>query len=846
MRYACFITSMEKMKRIFLAGTLLLVLLGGILSLRGSGRFLEPAPPPPLTGLPPMRPRLSLPLTPMPTPPKPSPSPRAVLSPTPHETPTPSNARGLPTSLSAKLSIADLFWLQDYAAAIDAVRNAIGRASSEQRPYLHFLLARALVGAKRYDEAERELETLLRGKPLPPHVPPEAYLWWARVLRLRGEREKAIRVYLRYARGQGALLAGYAWHQAAVLLRQEGRNEEALAAYVHAIARASEAQRTLWRLERADYLAALKRLQEALRAYTALLDEKSLPVGIRARALLGRAEVYARQDAAASATADLRAVLELAAGTQKGRRTAHVVPKVVPYAYRALILLLNAGQPVDDYTRGVIDVEAGAYTPAIPVLIRYLDGESPHHGDAHAYLARALAAVGNTSAAIRQWRILIDTHPECPCWESAWFALAHLYEETGQPARARALMRTLSRHPHASWRLRERARLFLADQWLISGRPDRARESYLRLAYEAQSPDVRNRAALLSAVLSLPDRPQAAEAVLQEAARSPLSPHWASALRYWLGKSALAAGDRSTARAVWQALAATRPTSWYAFRAAQQLSALGESVPPEQLPAAPPARFSWKPLSQRERIRTLLTRPGEPAAVPLLRLAAAYGDAGLDEQAVSMYGQAIQQVEDVAALLRLGRVLQEMGYPQLGIVAASRALRARSAEGKIPAEYWPLLYPVPAPAYLLALAREDNVDPALLLALIRQESSFATQATSAVNARGLMQLIPDTARGVARVLRLHLRREADLYVPVVNLELGAYYLSSTLRRFGGNEVTALAGYNAGPGNAARWRRLFGPDDDRFLELIPILETRIYLRQVQRQKLIYARLLSASR
>ena len=768
----------------------------------------------------------------------------------------------MPTAPLAPL--ADLLWLEDYPAAESLIRQALTSAPADVRFSLQLLLARVLLAQERYEEADALLALLRTKGPLCPTrpqgaehqpllemgdergscLPREVHVLHARVLAARGQYEEALAAYRVYLQDEQAPLAWEAYASIARLHREREEPADALAAYERAVRYAPISEQPALQREEAAYLATLGRLDEALDLYTAVLARADLTPALRARAWLERGQIYAQQEQAQEAYEDWRRAVEEAVHTAGGQQPAQVERSAIPYAYQALVLLLAAGEQVDDYTRGVVDVEAGAYGPATTALVRYLETVEPHWGDGHAYLARALSALGRTAGAIEQWRVLIDTHPECPCWGEAWFALARVYRQSGQDARARALMRELAQHPKAGIALRERARLYVADQFLGEGNFVAAVREYASLAYDAQTPQVRNRAALLTAILSLPERPDIAIQTLEQALSYPLHPNWGPVLRYWLGQAYLDGGERSRAIAIWQELAAERPLSYYAFRAAQRLQRLGEPVPPwTPFIAADSPLQPWLPAPLQ--VETLVSRYPVPQDVAdALRRAAALESAGWEDRGYRLYGTILARLSEPSVLLAVGEFLQTRGYVNLGIRAGLAALDASGQDlRQASPAHWRLLYPLPARRYVQALADEYALDPALLYALMRQESHFATRATSVAGARGLMQLIPSTARDVARSLGLDVQDEVALYRPTLNLRLGTYFLAYNLRRFEGHVYAALAGYNAGPGNAAHWLQRFGKDPDRLLELIPVLETRTYLREVLRQWYIYQAILA---
>ena len=135
-------------------------------------------------------------------------------------------------------------------------------------------------------------------------------------------------------------------------------------------------------------------------------------------------------------------------------------------------------------------------------------------------------------------------------------------------------------------------------------------------------------------------------------------------------------------------------------------------------------------------------------------------------------------------------------------------------------------------------ARRVGVDPSLLLAISRRESAFAADTRSRAGAVGLMQLMPGTARQVARTLKLKRPRTQSLKRPSLNIRLGSRYIADMLKRYGGNPAMALAAYNAGPGAVDRWRPAFETDADIWIDTIPFKETRRYVRVVLEYAAIY--------
>jgi len=136
-------------------------------------------------------------------------------------------------------------------------------------------------------------------------------------------------------------------------------------------------------------------------------------------------------------------------------------------------------------------------------------------------------------------------------------------------------------------------------------------------------------------------------------------------------------------------------------------------------------------------------------------------------------------------------------------------------------------------------AAKYQLDPSLILAMIRQESAYNVRARSHAGARGLMQLMPGTAKNVAKSLKLPLKNNNKLYNAEFNISLGSTYLSQMLNRFDNNSILATAAYNAGPHRVKRWL----PESnllpaDIWVDTIPFNETRGYVKNVHAYIAVY--------
>jgi soluble lytic murein transglycosylase len=151
---------------------------------------------------------------------------------------------------------------------------------------------------------------------------------------------------------------------------------------------------------------------------------------------------------------------------------------------------------------------------------------------------------------------------------------------------------------------------------------------------------------------------------------------------------------------------------------------------------------------------------------------------------------------------------------------------------------WRLVYPVFYFDDIQKSAGMAGVNAPLMLSIAREESYFNPLAQSAVNARGLMQLMPDTAAGVASSLGM---TNYTLFSPEDNTKLGCKYYSQIRGELNGQDIFAVAAYNGGIGAVKQWINSLGSDTDNVVEHIPYPETKNYVKKVMRSYWNYVRL-----
>ena len=189
--------------------------------------------------------------------------------------------------------------------------------------------------------------------------------------------------------------------------------------------------------------------------------------------------------------------------------------------------------------------------------------------------------------------------------------------------------------------------------------------------------------------------------------------------------------------------------------------------------------------------------------------------------------------QDDGLLLAAAKRATDMGWYDRAIYAADRTVKKHNNAYR---------FPTPHQSLVVSHSQNAGIDPAWAYGLMRQESRFVTQARSHVGAGGLMQIMPDTAKLVARKMG-ETYNPAALSDTNTNIRYGTYYLSTIQSQLSNSPVLATAGYNAGPNRARRWQPEFQTiAADQYAESIPLSETRDYVKKVMTNAAHYGALL----
>ncbi len=292
----------------------------------------------------------------------------------------------------------------------------------------------------------------------------------------------------------------------------------------------------------------------------------------------------------------------------------------------------------------------------------------------------------------------------------------------------------------------------------------------------------------------------------------PAQPRHESRWRYWRARALEQLGQARQAKPMYRSLAKER--SYYGFLAADHL---GLDYRMDDVPLAVDAA-----VAQDVQGRPALLRAHE--LLLLNRLADARREWRWATRAMS--------TEQLQAAAKLA---QRWGWYDRAILTVARTGYWDDLELRFPLEHRKLVE---------QLSQGAGLNPAWVYAVVRQESAFVHDARSSAGALGLMQLMPATAKQVARKLGEHPPAARALLEPRTNIRLGSSYLSGILDELNDHPVLATAAYNAGPGRVRAWLPDASIEADRWVELIPFRETRTYVQRVLAYTVIYEQRLGA--
>lgn len=548
-------------------------------------------------------------------------------------------------------------------------------------------------------------------------------------------------------------------------------------------------------------------------------------------------------------------------------------------SYLGLVALVDAGQPVDEYQRGVVDFFAEAYQPAIEAFTRYLAAATAEtiKTDTYLYLAWSYEAVGDLPNALTALATYAQSEPA-----TATIEQAHLLARAGQTTEAinSYLAYTASypdgtEAPAALWWAAELTEglgdvntavsyyqqlavaypwhedaplaLFYAG-WLVYHNGDtNTAVSIWHTLYQTYPTHEYGAAALVWLQKILPGLPDPSPAPTQTPTITPtLAAGQVDDSTPFLLNETPPLSYTELLTMVQQAAQNGRQTNYYALRARD----IANNTPP--FPQNVPFDLTLSPTAQAEAETWLRNWLGldaatdvgqlsaELAAEPRLVVGGKLWQLGLFEQAKrELEGVRADHAENALYSYQLALYFRDLGVYRSSILAASTVIGLSGQSiFDIPPFIGRLAYPTYYADLVVPLAEQYGYNPLLQFSLVRQESLFESFARSGAAAQGLSQVIPSTGAYIAEQLAWPNYTNDELYKPHVGLAFGAYYLDEQLRLFDEFVPAALAAYNGGPGNAARWHGAAGDDLDLFVETVTFWETRLYIERIYVGYVIY--------
>ncbi len=523
------------------------------------------------------------------------------------------------------------------------------------------------------------------------------------------------------------------------------------------------------------------------------------------------------------------------------------------YAYLSLVALVEAGYPVDELQRGLVDYFAGEYGVALSAFDRYLDGAPTEPAAALYYQGLILRDQDDLAGALASWDVIIQQHSNHYLWDEAWEQKAYtLWAYQGDyAAGGQALVdfvAAVPAHPRAAEFLFDAARVAERD-----GQLEQAALLWLRLPMEYPASEYVYRSQFLAGIsyVRLADYDSARDAFWQAQSLA-ASPAERAGAYFWLGKIQQAQGSPAEAQATWQQAAAFDPTGYYSERARDLFLGRPPFTPPEMFDTG--SNRSAEQLEAETWLRatfalpttTDLSVPGGLASDERLVRGTEFWSLGLYDRAAAEFNSLREEAAaDPVTSYRLAVYLSDLGLYRPAIMAARQVLDLAGFDDatslNAPALFTHIRFGTYYPELVVPLAQADGFHPLFVWSVIRQESFFEGFVESAAGARGLMQIMPATGADIAQ------RKgwpagytDSDLYLPAINLRMGLDYLADQRAYFSGDIYPALAAYNGGPGNAATWLALANGDPDLFVEIIRFDETRSYLMGIYEVFSIYRR------
>ncbi|OGO62371.1 MAG: hypothetical protein A2032_05740 [Chloroflexi bacterium RBG_19FT_COMBO_49_13] len=626
---------------------------------------------------------------------------------------------------------------------------------------------------------------------------------------------------------------------------------------------------------RADALAATGDYGAALTAYIAAVQSPRLPTNFSVELKLAQtyvvlgdyvtAQVVYDDIFARTGSEDIKAQVDYARGQmftalgQVEQATTAYVDAVFnfPHAYFSylgLIELVNAGYPVDELQRGLVDYYAGQYSIAQIALDRYLSGSPSDPSTALYYKGLIMRDQDEYAEALTLWDAVIQGGETSSFWDSAWeqkayTQWAYLEDYAAGEKTLLDFVAVAPTHP--------RAAEFLFDAGRVAERDKRLEDAariWQRIPVEYPNSEYVYRALFHSAICHyrLADY-SSAQTVFWQAQNLATTPAERAGAYFWTGKSQAAQGDAASAQATWQQAAPLDPTGYYSERSRDMLNNHTPFTLPELIDLGIDRQSElrqaelWMRTTFNYPSETDFSVPGPLAGDPRYIRGIEFWHLGMVDLAEAEFNDLRDgSTNDPLTSYRLAVFLSDLGLYRQAILSARQVLDLAGLDDAgtltAPVLFSHIRFGAYFPDLVVPAAQDNGFHPLFVWSVIRQESLFDPSIQSSAGAFGLMQILPATGEEiVSRIGWPPDYTQADLLRPDVNITLGIDYLATQRDNLGGDLYAALAAYNGGPGNAAAWQSLANGDPDLLVEIVRFDETRQYLKGIYEVFTIYSHL-----
>ena len=652
--------------------------------------------------------------------------------------------------------------------------------------------------------------------------------------------QAAVADFKRYLTLRLGLIDSYVYERIADAQIALGQTDMALANYELAInAKRSKVPLLILREKLAQIYINLDRITDAVAQYDAILAvARNAPYRANvsftaARTALNGGEIEAGVER-------LKAVFENYPGTAT--------------AWQALQELSGRGVEYNGFQLGKAAFIAGDYQAAIDGFNQYTTSQQLSAIPAELYLTlgRAYRQIGNSNAATVAFQTVIDAYPRDPLFGAALLERGRTRFLAGDSPAAIQIYLSIAENYSQLGEAAGEALWRAGYLYGTNGETTLSRQTFMRLADAYPDHELTTNGLFIAASAAVRDEVWTiAENLYARIASLTVGGDQAAAY-LWLGRLALKRDDTGSANEAFALVIAAAADSYFAARAGD--FRIGRQ------PFLPPASYQFD-FDEAAELQVAEGWLRQTFAIDetgdLWRLSDAQNNdprmiRGRELFTVSAFDEAAIEFEelvddardqgDVLGSYRLAVYLRGLGVYRESIIAAADVIIA-SNQGTLAAP--PFVARMRFPAYYIDVirpaAREREIDPLLMLSLIRQESLFNTFATAGAGEKGLMQVIPSTAQYIAEQLDWQDYQHSDLFRPYAGVAFGSYYIDEQLELFDQNAIAALAAYNAGPGRAYDWNALSGGDPDLFMTTITIDSTRHYVQFIYRNYNIYREL-----